>query len=170
MNTKDSAGVTASRSGLSAETRRITGKPDGEVLGLEPFAAVISRDGLLGGGDEILWFGASRDGVKLLIKLREFGGLCHDVLVHHEGHLDGIVTAMEEKVEGVADEGLLQENGGAEQKVSAVACDLASSVWIVSTDPPQELIVGQLWLWELWSQIASLGGPLAQHLVVVLCV
>lgn len=50
--------------------------------------------------------------VQLLVELAELGHLLHHLLAHEEGGVDGSVALGAEALQGVLDQGLLQEHQG----------------------------------------------------------
>lgn len=89
VNTEDSPSILSVRTGLLTEASRKTSVLDGELLRLNPFLSVVSRDGLLRGGDEVLLISVvSVNLVEGLVKLLELSGLSHNVLVHEERGLE----------------------------------------------------------------------------------
>src|SRR5690606_19055195 len=86
MDAEDAPGVLAVSASLLPEARRRAGIPDGQILGLEPLLGVEGRDGLLGGGDEVLLIATllADDGVEGLVEFLELGSAGHDLLVHEE--------------------------------------------------------------------------------------
>lgn len=106
---------------------------DGQLLAHQPLVRMQRRDGLLGGGNEVLvvLLVAIDDLVELLVELLELRRLGHHVLEHELRGLQGGVALLGEELEPVVDERLVEEDAPALEEVAAVADDLDAALGLV---------------------------------------
>ena len=155
VDAEDAADVLAGRSGLLAEAGGHAAVAAGEGLLVDPLVAVVAAEGLLGGGDEVLLAGAlgivglAADLVELLVEVVELGNAGHDVLVHHVGGLEDVVSLLPEEGDGVVDEGLVEKDAGVLEEVGPMSTDLLATLRFVSVDSPEQVVVGEgLGFWQ----------------------
>lgn len=172
MNSEGSPGFLSVRSSLLSETGWESSVLDHLTwLEIKPFLSVESGDGLLRGGNQIilsvlliglfsilvlLYFfllvstnntNLGNNLVQLLIEIRELAGLSHDLLFHEEGWLDSIISSINEEFHSIRLECLAEEKSVIFHKISSSSSYLASSLWIISVDHIENLMmIATTWL------------------------
>mmetsp|Transcript_32615 Transcript_32615/g.68905 ORF Transcript_32615/g.68905 Transcript_32615/m.68905 type:complete len:259 (+) Transcript_32615:316-1092(+) len=142
VDAEDAADVPSGGSGLLAEAGGDAGVAEGKGLVVDPLVFVISADRLFRGGDEVFFRGSlrivrlSRNFVKLLVEVLQLRNARHDVFVHHVGRLQDLISALAQEGNSVVDQGLIQEDAGVFEKVSAMSGHGLSSNGFVAPDAP----------------------------------
>lgn len=133
VNSESSPGLLSVGSGLLSEAGGESSVLEHfTLLEIKPLFSVEGGDGLLGGGNKIVFsiflvgidcllvfflflvLVSSDDSylgddfVELLIEVRELAGFSHDILLHEEGWLDCIVTSIDEEFHSIGLESLTE--------------------------------------------------------------
>mmetsp|Transcript_2533 Transcript_2533/g.3696 ORF Transcript_2533/g.3696 Transcript_2533/m.3696 type:complete len:205 (+) Transcript_2533:622-1236(+) len=149
VHPEDTSNVPSRRPSFLTETRGNSSVSVGQFSFLNPFILVVSTDGLFRGGNQILFGGSIRiicfagNLVKLFIKIFELGNVCHNILVHKVGWLQGLVLSFTKECKSVIYQGLVQKNAHVRQKISTMASNALSSHRFESSNTPQKFIVRQ---------------------------
>ena len=157
----DAAHVTAIRTGLAAETRRVGAEADGQTIGVESFVAIQVGDGNFGGGDqpEVMF-------LTLEEVVGEFGQLAGAEQaggVDHERRQNlGVAVLARVDVEHEVDEGALEARADAPVDGEAGAGDFGGTLEIQDAEFGAKIPVG----FGLEIELARLAAAADLHVVI----
>lgn len=166
VNSESSPGLLSVGSSLLSEAGGESGVLEHlTLLEIKPLFSVESGNGLLGGGNKIVFsillvgidsllvfflflvLVSSDDShlgddlVELFIEVRELAGFSHDILLHEEGWLDCIISSIDEEFHCIGLESLTKKESVVFHIVSSSSSNFASGFWVISVDHIEDLMM-----------------------------
>mmetsp|Transcript_20739 Transcript_20739/g.18157 ORF Transcript_20739/g.18157 Transcript_20739/m.18157 type:complete len:294 (+) Transcript_20739:219-1100(+) len=124
MDSEGSPGFFTMGTSFLSEAGRETSHSHGESAGFDPFTSIKSRQGLFRSGNQELVFIFllfSRDGIQVLLEVRNLTCLLHYALLQEIGRLEGGILLLDQELHTIIEEGHIQKGTESLQIVASMA-------------------------------------------------